>query len=161
MAILASLQRLLDGEHVPYEVHAHRSAMTAADLAAADHVPPSEVAKTVVLRSGERCLLAVLPATRYLDLGRLKALTGDPHLRLATERELGDLFPGCELGAIPPIGGLWGTAVWVDDSLGREDETAFSGGNHHETVHLAYRDFVRVAKPSFGAFSARGAGRGH
>src|SRR5262245_60410047 len=161
MAILASLQRLLDGNHVPYEVHSHRSAMTAAELAAADHVPPSEVAKTVVLRSGERCLLAVLPATRHLDIKTLRTLADDPKLRLATESELAGLFPGCELGAIPPISDLWGAPVWVDDSLGREDETAFSGGNHHETVHLAYRDFVRIAKPTFGAFSARGAGRSH
>ena len=161
MAILTSLQRLLEGNHVSYEVRAHRSAMTAADLATADHVPPSEVAKTVVLRSGERCLLAVLPATRHLDLQRLRALAEDPKLRLATEGELATLFPECELGAIPPISELWGAPVWVDDSLGREEETAFSGGNHHETVHLAYRDFVRLAKPTFGAFSARGAGGSH
>ncbi len=161
MAILASLQRLLDGNRIPYEVHSHRSAMTAAELAAADHVPPSEVAKTVVLRSGDRWLLAVLPATRQLDLARLRELAGDPQLKLATEAELAGHFPACELGAIPPIGELWDVPVWVDDSLGREAETVFSGGTHHDTVHLAYRDFVRIAKPTFGAFSIRAAERSH
>ena len=161
MAILPSLQRLLDGNHIPYQVHTHRPAMTAAELADADHVPPSEVAKVVVLRSGERFLLAVLPAARQLDLARLRALTGDPELRLATETDFADVFPACELGAIPPIGELFGVPVWVDDSLGRETETVFSGGNHHETVHLAYRDFVRLAKPVFGEFSIRTATRPH
>ena len=155
MAILSSLERFLDANHVPYEVHAHRTAMTAAEVAAADHVPASEVAKVVVLRSGERFLLAVLPATRHLDLERLRTLTGDPNLRLASEHEFADMFPACELGAIPPIGELWGLPVWVDDSLGREAETVFSGGNHHEAVHVAYRDFVRLAKPTFGEFSHR------
>jgi Ala-tRNA(Pro) deacylase len=161
MAILANLQRLLDGQRIPYEVHSHRSAMTAAELARADHVPPSEVAKTVVLRSGDRWLLAVLPATRHLDLTRLRELAGDPLLRLASEDELEGLFPTCELGAIPPIGDLWGLPVWVDDALGREAETVFTGGSHHETVHLAYRDFVRLTRPNFGAFSIRTAERSH
>lgn len=129
--------------------------MTAAELARADHVPPSEVAKTLVLRSGDRWILAVLPATRHLDLPRLRELAGDPQLRLASESELAGLFPMCELGAVPPIGPLWGVPVWVDDALGREAETVFTGGNHHETVHLAYRDFVRLTRPSFGAFSTR------
>jgi Ala-tRNA(Pro) deacylase len=155
MAILSSLQRLLDANHVPYEVHAHRTAMTAAEIAAADHVPRSEVAKVVVLRSGERFLLAVLPAGRQLDLDRFRTLAGDPELRLASEGEFAGIFPACELGAIPPIGDLWGLPVWVDDALGREAETVFSGGNHHETVHVAYRDFVRLAKPTFGEFSRR------
>jgi len=161
MAILSSLQRLLDGQHVAHQVHTHRRAMTAAEVAAVDHVPPSEVAKVVVLRSGERFLLAVVPATRHLDVERLRTLVGDPQLRMAAETEFADAFPECELGAIPPIGELFDVAVWVDDSLGREAETVFSGGTHSETVHLAYRDFVRLAKPTFGAFSTRPPVRSH
>ena len=161
MAILSSLQRLLDGHNVPHEVHTHRTAMTAAELAAADHVPPSEVAKVVVLLSAKRFLLAALPATRQLDVEQLRALVGDPQLRLATEAEFADVFEECELGAIPPIGELFGIPLWVDDSLGREAETVFSAGTHHETVHLAYRDFVRLAKPTFGAFSTRAPVKAH
>jgi Ala-tRNA(Pro) deacylase len=157
MALLSSLQRLLDAKHVRYEVHAHRRPMTAAEVAAADHVPRSEVAKVVVLRSGEQFLLAVLPAGRRLDLERLRALAGDPQLRVAREGEFAGVFPACELGAIPPIRELWGLPVWVDDALGREAETVFSAGNHREAVHVAYRDFVRLAQPTFGEFSTRAA----
>ena len=155
MAILQGLQRLLDDNHVRYEVHAHRRAFTATDTAAADHVAPSEMAKVLVLRGGERFLMAVLPASHTLDLDRLRATVGDTELRLASEREFADAFPACEPGAIPPFGQLFGMPVWVDDSLGRERETVFNGGNHRETVHLAYQDFVRLAKPEFGEFSRR------
>src|SRR5262249_35898787 len=130
MAILSSLQRLLDGHNVPHQVHTHRTAMTAAELAAADHVPPSEVAKVVVLRSAERFLLAALPATRQLDVERLGALVGDPQLRLATEAEFADAFPECELGAIPPIGELVGGPLGGDDSPGREAAPGVSPGPH-------------------------------
>ena len=159
MPILANLQRLLDGQRVPYEVHTHRTAMTAAELAVADHVPPSEVAKTVVLRSGDRFLLAVLPATRQLDLERLRALADDPGLGLAKEADLGDLFPTCELGAIPPIGDLWGLPVWVEIRSGAKRKPCSAAARTTIGAPCLPR-LVRIAKPAFGAFSTRTA-RGH
>jgi Ala-tRNA(Pro) deacylase len=158
MAIIQSLQRLLDDNRVHYEVHAHPTSFTAKQTAAADHVPPSEMAKVVVLKSGvrERFLMAVLPATHTLDLDRLREEVGDPKLRLAAEREFADAFADCEPGAIPPFGQLFDMPMWVDDALGREREMVFNAGNHRETVHLAYQDFVRLAKPEFGEFSRRG-----
>ena len=60
-----------------------------------------------------------------------------------------------------PFRGLYLSADQAADSLGREAEPVFSGGNHHEAVHLAYRDFVRLAKPTFGAFSTRAPVKSH
>jgi Ala-tRNA(Pro) deacylase len=156
MAIVQSLQRLLDDNRVRYEVHEHPRSFTATETARADHVPPSEMAKVVILKSGERFLMAVLPATHTLDVARLRETVGDAQLRLASEREFADAFAGCEPGAVPPFGRLFGMSTWVDDSLGREREMAFNAGNHRETVHLAYEDFVRLARPQFGEFSRRG-----
>lgn len=156
MAILQSLRRLLDDNRVRYEVHAHPTTFTAKQTAAADHVPPSEMAKVVVLKGRDHLLMAVLPATHALDVDRLRETVGDADLRLASEREFVDAFAACEPGAIPPFGQLFGVPMWVDDSLGRERELVFNAGNHRETVHLAYGDFVRLAKPQFGEFSRRG-----
>jgi Ala-tRNA(Pro) deacylase len=154
--MLPSLQRLLDENHVPYEVHGHRRAFTAKETAAADHVPPSEVAKVVVLKGHAQFLMAVLPASHTLDVDRLRMTVGDPDLQLASEGEFAGAFPACEPGAMPPFGQLFGIPLWVDDSLGRERETVFNAGNHGETIHLAFADFVRLAKPQFGEFSRRG-----
>jgi Ala-tRNA(Pro) deacylase len=156
MAILQSLQRLLDEHRVRYEVHPHPRTFTAKETASADRVPPSEMAKVLVLRGRDRFLMAVLPASHTLDLARLRETVGDSDLRLASERELADASPGCEPGAVPPFGELFRMPLWVDDSLGRETEIVFNGGNHQETVHLAYQDFVRLATPMFGEFSRRG-----
>lgn len=156
MAILRSLQRLLDDNHVHYEVHTHPIAYTARETAAVDRVAPSEMAKVLVLRGHDHLLMAVLPASHTLDIDRLRKTVGDAQLRLASEREFVDAFPACEPGAIPPFGELFDLPLWVDDSLGRERETVFNGGNHRETVHLAYQDYVRLAKPHFGQFSHSG-----
>jgi len=45
MSIVAKLKRVLDSEHVPYEVRSHRQAFTASGVAKAEHVPGAEVAK--------------------------------------------------------------------------------------------------------------------
>jgi Ala-tRNA(Pro) deacylase len=62
---------------------------------------------------------------------------------------------------MPPFGDLFGMPLWVDDSLGRETQTVFNAGNHRETVHIAFQDFVRLARPEFGAFTRRPLATGH
>jgi len=153
MAMMERLKQLLDANHVPYEVHRHARAHTATAVAAADHVPYSEMAKVVLLRGGDHYLMVVVPASRRLDLARTRDAVEEPELELASESEIAQLCPDCETGAMPPFGRLFGLPVWVDDTLGRESETVFNAGTHRETVHMAYADFVRLAKPSFGALT--------
>lgn len=153
MAMMERLKQLLDSSHVPYELHQHAQAYSAAAVAAADHVPCSEMAKVVLLRAGDHYVMAVVPASRRIDLARARDAVEEPALDLASESEIVHLCPDCEMGAMPPFGNLFGIPVWVDDALGRESETVFNAGNHRETVHMAYADFVRLAKPSFGALT--------
>lgn len=154
--ILDKLQRALDAEGIPYEVHAHEEAMTARDLAAAEHVSAREVAKVVVVRADEQMQMVVLPASHRVELHALRDLLGVRHVRLAEEDELAQVFSQCELGAMPPFGNFWQMPVWVDDALSDEAEIVFAGGNHHETVHMAYSDFERMVHPRHAAFAVRG-----
>jgi len=150
MAMMARLREFLDTNRVPYELHRHKRAFTATAVAVADRVPQSEMAKVVVLRSARHYMMVVIPASRRLDLERVRTATDEQALELASETELARLFPDCETGAMPPFGNLFGVPVWVDDALGRETETVFNAGNHRETIHMAYADFVRLVHPSFG-----------
>jgi Ala-tRNA(Pro) deacylase len=153
MATMARLKRFLNANEVPYRVQRHPRAYTATAVAKADRVLPSEVAKVVLLRGGRRYLMAVIPASRRLDLAQARRVTEEPDLELASEAELAQIFPDCETGAMPPFGNLFGIAVWVDDALGRESVTVFNAGNHDETVHMRYADFVRLVQPSFGVLA--------
>ena len=75
MAILANLERLLDGHRVPYEIHRHRC-MTAAELAVGSRAAQrGREDRRAALRRIASCSRS-LPATRHLDLGRLRALVG-------------------------------------------------------------------------------------
>jgi Ala-tRNA(Pro) deacylase len=153
MAMMERLKQFLDASQVRYQVHTHSRANTATAVAAADRIPLSEMAKVVLLRAGHQYLMAVLPASRRLDLTQLRVATEEPDLELASESDVTQLFPDCETGAMPPFGNLFGLPVWVDDSLGREAETVFNAGNHRETVHMAFSDFARLVRPSFGVLA--------
>ena len=152
MPILTKLREYLDTNGVRYEVHSHAEAFTAISVADADHVPATEMAKVVILRSRGEFLMAVLPAVYKVDLSQLRDLTGKSELHLATEEEFSRLFPRCEPGAMPPFGNLYGLPVWVDEPLRRQQEIVFNAGTHTQTVHMAYADFERLVQPRVVSF---------
>jgi Ala-tRNA(Pro) deacylase len=147
------LTALLERNRIHYKVVKHPTAYTSQGVAAALHVAGREVAKTVVLKIDGRYGLAVLPAPYHVDLGRFGAAAGAQTVTLASERELATLFEGCELGAEPPFGDLYGLPVWVDATLARDPSIVFNGGSHTDAVRITYQDFVRLAKPTVARFA--------
>ncbi len=160
MPILSELRELLDRNQVKYSYTAHPVAYTARELASAEHVPAREVAKTVVFLSEQGYGMAVLPADSVVDLEQLRLGLGLSRLRLATEKELGELFPSCELGAMPPVGSLFGLPVYVDSRMAAEGTITFNAGTHRDVIHMQYRDFERVIHPAVAPFARKVAASG-
>jgi len=155
MPIPASIEKFLGERGVRYEVLTHRKAFTAQEEAAVTHVPGQEWAKTVVCFADGEPVLAVLPATHYVDTDRLERLAGAQDVRLATEKELAPLFADCEPGAMPPFGCLYDRRVFVDISLARDPEIVFNAGTHVEAIRMGYDDFAALANPVVGEFGVR------
>jgi Ala-tRNA(Pro) deacylase len=145
--MLNKILAYLDENQVKYTLHAHPTAYTAREVAAVEHIPAHEIAKTVVVLSEEGFAMAVLPGDSVLDLESIRALLGVNRLRLATEGELGELFPDCELGAMAPFGNLYGLPVYVDAELAREDAIAFNAGTHRDVIHMRFGDFQKLVNP--------------
>src|SRR5512143_1989782 len=106
MPILAKRREFLDANNVEYEVQSHPEAFTAQAVAEAEHIPGREVAKAVMLRSGQQYLMVVVAAPYRINLQRARHATGHSDLHLASEEEFAKLFPQCEAGAMPPFGNL-------------------------------------------------------
>lgn len=150
MDTLPRLLRYLARHNAAYWHDVHPVAYTAAEVAAAEHIPTHSVAKTIVFHTEYGYGMAVLPGDSRVDLNELRAELGAHSLRLATEQELSAIFLGaCELGAMPPFGNgtLFELPVYVDAHLALEPEIAFNAGTHHDVVRLAYVDFARLVKP--------------
>ncbi len=74
-------------------------------------------------------------------------------MELATESEFRDRFPGCDPGAMPPFGNLYGMDVYVAAGLAEDDEIAFNAGSFTELVRMSYRDFERLVQPKVLSFA--------
>ena len=144
---VANVKEFLKANGVSHIVIPHPLAFTATSVAGAAHIPGKEMAKTVVVNLDGRPVLAVLPADRKVDLERLRRATGATTIELTSEREFTADFPGCEVGAMPPFGNLYGLEVFVDPHLAADPEIAFNAGTHTELIRMSYKDFERLVKP--------------
>ena len=149
------LLEYLTEHHVHFVPLDHSQAFTAQEVAASAHIPGKEMAKTVMVKLDDQIAMAVLPAPDQVSFTRLKHVTGAQEARLASEAEFQSLFPGCELGAMPPFGNIWGIPVFVDQRLREDELISFNAGTHTEVVQLAYADFERLAHPVVANLSTR------
>lgn len=149
----SKIKEYLDREDVEYTTLEHSPVYTAQETAATAHIPGRQLAKTVMIKLDGEIAMAVLPATRRVNLDRLKEVLGVSEVELATEREFKDLFPDCEAGAMPPFGNLYGLEVIADESISGEVVIAFCAGSHSELIQLSVSDFERLAKPKKVDFS--------
>lgn len=145
--VLQRLRDYLDEEKVKYLVITHSPAHTAQEIAHAAHISGKEMAKTVMMKVDGEMVMVVLPASAKVDLGRLLDATGADEVELAHEQEFRHLFPGCQLGAMPPFGNLFGLRTFVADELAEDEEIAFNAGSSTELIKLAYKDYAQLVQP--------------
>jgi Ala-tRNA(Pro) deacylase len=106
-------------------------------------VAAEAVLKTVALYSGGKYVLAVVPASRRLDVPLVREMLEDPAARLATEAELAVDFPGYELGALPPLGSLLGVPLLVDPEVLEHELVMFAAGIETESIRVAVAGLFR------------------
>ena len=88
-------------------------------------------------------MLAVVPASRRLELRRVRELLEDPGVRLASEAELVADFPGYALGALPPLGSLLGVPLLVDPEVLNHELVVFAAGTETESVRVRSGELFR------------------
>jgi Ala-tRNA(Pro) deacylase len=142
-----SVTGFLEREGVPFEVVEHKRTLTAAAEARAAGMPADDVAKTVVLRDDGAYRLAVIPASRRLDLRKVRdVVDGAPGLRLVTEAEMATDFGDFEVGALPPFAPLMQAVELMDERLLDHDRILCCGGDHEHGVLLDPLDVVRAGQ---------------
>lgn len=143
MTIATSVETYLSQVGVRYDVIPHHHTSNSSRSAQAAHVPGDRLAKCVMLEDSRGYVMAVLPATRKVDLGALHRRLGR-ELGLAAEAELAGLFADCEPGAIPPLGDAYGIDAIVDNSLVGTQDVYFESGDHCALVHVSGSDFLKL-----------------
>jgi Ala-tRNA(Pro) deacylase len=153
-----NLVRYLKNSGFPFEIIPHKPAYTAHEVASASHVSDKELAKTVVVRADGKYWMVILRGDQRLNERLLKQMLAANTVHLAHEEDLGHLFPGCDLGAMPPFGSLYGLPVIVEQALAEDEEIVFNACSHKESIRMKYRDYERLTQPLVGRLAVeRGA----
>lgn len=150
---LERLQKYLAAQGAHAELQHHAQAFTSAATAAAVHEKGQHVAKVFIAWADGELAMFVLPAHARVDLNRARALLDCEQVRRAREDEFANVFPDCEVGAMPPFGNLYNVPVLLDRTLAGQPYLVFAAGTHTETLRLATQDYLRLALPIVAGFT--------
>ena len=128
---LRTMTELLESQGIPFEVEEHGEAL----------------AKTIMLNIDGGLAMALVPVNHRPRLDLLKEMLGAGSLREADEREVFDVFPDCEAGAVPPFGMLHGIRVFVSCDLAQCDSFAVAAGSRRQVLRMAYCDYAGLVRP--------------
>ena len=146
MKIPKRLIDCLDQNKVRYEVLQHPEAVTAQRIAQAEHVKGGHHAKVVLVKAGNDHVMTVLPADHQIDLEKTSRAIGQP-AALDREKEFKSLFPDCAVGAMPPLGNLYGVPTYVDKRLAEQNYIVFEAGTHSDAIKMNYSDYEKIVQP--------------
>ncbi len=144
MTISSTLNEFLNQQKVAFELIPHPHTGSSMDSAQQAHVPGNRLAKAVVLKGDGNYSMVIVPSVEHVDLAVLREQLGTG-LELATESELGELFPDCDVGAVPPIGPAWGMDTYLDECfLANDEEIYFEAGDHEDLVRVSGEQFQKL-----------------
>jgi Cys-tRNA(Pro)/Cys-tRNA(Cys) deacylase len=163
MAILKSLQNLLEKNKIKHEVIDHKTVYTALDNAETQHIKPQEVVKTLVMKvSAKKYVLALIPANKNLDKKKFlkevnKWLKKEEEkavktVEFAKEQWMKKNLKG-KIGATVPIGSLSKMPAFIDRSLLKNKDLVINTGDYEKSIKLATKKFLELEEMIKGIFS--------
>ena len=147
------LRQFLDDQDIKYVSINHSRAYTAQEIAESAHISGNNFAKVVMLKADEAMIMVVLPAPDKVDLKLLRQVLGVRHVVFADENDFQDHFPGCEVGAMPPFGNLYGIRVILAQTLCDLSTISFNSGLHTEIIKMDYDDYIKLVSPEIMDFT--------
>jgi Ala-tRNA(Pro) deacylase len=154
MATATWVREELDRHGIAYEELHHADAYTAQEMAQREHISGHRVAKVVCVLADGRPIELILPASRRVELDRVREVLGARELRLATEDELGRYFTDCELGAIPALRHWRDVDIIMDGFLRCPGDIIILGGTHQDALRMRFDDWFDLVQPRVELLSA-------
>jgi len=140
MATPMWIRKMLELRGIPFEEMHHPEAYTAQEVAQREHFSGHRVAKVVVVMADGRPVELILPASRCVNLDRVRTVLQAHEIRLATEEEMEKFFNECQLGAIPALRHWKDVGVLMDRSLNVEGDILFQAGTNADAIRLSFRE---------------------
>ncbi len=141
--------KALKQNHIPYDILLHSQTFSSTETAQETHTKGKEFAKTIMVKVDDKMMMAVLPANYDLDLRLLTEVMNAKKVSLASEQEFSPMFKDSKIGAMPPMGNLYGMEVIMDNEMKDDNEISFNACNHEEIIRMKFSDYENMVHPMF------------
>jgi Ala-tRNA(Pro) deacylase len=128
-----------------YSIFNATPAWTAEETIRLNRIPPRRFAKVVMVRVDMELAMVVMPANYRLVPKLLAQELQAPRVEIAAEKQFRNRFPRCELGAIPPIGHLFGVRAFCVGGFDELADIYCKAGSHSELLRMPFRELQRFA----------------
>ncbi len=143
----------LTAKKVSFQEIRHEPTFQASRTANVMETPARQYAKSVILDIDGAPTLALVPASCFVDLKKVKKLFHARHCHLATEDRCHKLFPESEFGAWPPFGSMRHIPTLLDERLLASRQVTFESDRLGEAIRMNMEDFEHIEHPIIGQFS--------
>ncbi len=138
---------------IRFQVVPHARASSALGEALALGISADAVAKAVLLDADGGHVLAIVPASRMVDVDLVRDALGQDDLHVASEAEVARDFPEYELGALPPLPSLLHVPVVIDPAVFAHRRVTFSAGTQSTSVSADTDDVLTGASTTISPIS--------
>lgn len=115
---------------------------TAQDAANAVGCAVAQIAKSIVLRAGERVVLVIASGANRVDTKKIAALIGQP-VKPADGRWVRDVT-GFAIGGVSPVGHTAGQRIFIDEDLMALDPIWAAAGTPQHVFRTSPAELVRM-----------------
>ncbi|MDO8460905.1 MAG: YbaK/EbsC family protein [bacterium] len=147
-----SIISVLKSNNITYEELEHEPVYTSEQAARIRGLSLREGAKSLLLKTKDRFVLAVLPGDKRLDSKKLKKKLSVKDLRFATPDEVKEIM-GCEIGACYPFGNIIGIKPIVDQILAKNAFISFNPAVHNKSIKMKWIDYKNLVNPELANIS--------
>jgi Ala-tRNA(Pro) deacylase len=147
----------LDKRGAKYAIVTHKKVYTAYDAAQTLRRKLDEIAKNLLVKTNKGFVLVLLPASKRLDLKKLKKLMnakgkGIKKIEIPKEGVMVRIFK-IKPGALGAFGSVHELEVYMDKNLQKVKKAIFPTGSFTDSVEMAMKEFEKLEKPIVGMFS--------
>jgi prolyl-tRNA editing enzyme YbaK/EbsC (Cys-tRNA(Pro) deacylase) len=140
----------LNGKRISFQEIRHEPSFQASNAARLLRMPAQQFAKSVLLDVDGAPVMAVVPASCFVDLKKVKKLFHAHHCHLASEDHCHRIFPESERGAWPPFGSMRHIPTLMDEKLLASRQATFESDRLSEAILMNIEDFEHVEHPIIG-----------
>ncbi|MBD3310769.1 hypothetical protein GF351_06130, partial [Candidatus Woesearchaeota archaeon] len=145
-AVFEQIIDFLEKNKIRYELMEHKAVYTSEEAAKARGTELKQSAKTLICKTENKYLMAIVSGNKELDLEKLKVIAKVQSMSLASPDEVKDIT-GCAIGAVPPFGNLFSLDVFVDKEMMENKQIVFNAGSHTKSIKMFAGDYKILVKP--------------